>query len=119
MCAQPTPSTKRDERFSVDRRGRLVRAVTPERGEPYEHRCPRWAFEAVCHRFDEHASGDTVESIAAAENMPITQAATALAFLLERGIVTREGRRNYAASGGVHLDGMTEYWALVEEPSAE
>lgn len=119
MGAQPTPSAKRDERFSVDRRGRLVRAVTPERGEPYKHRCPRWAFEAVCHRFDEHTGGDTVETIAAAENMPITQAATALAFLIERGIVTREGRRNYEASGGVHLDGMTEYWALVEEPNAE
>ncbi|MCR9217601.1 MAG: hypothetical protein NXI14_10410 [bacterium] len=93
--------------------------MTPERGEPYEHRCPRWAFEAVCHRFDEHAEGDTVETIAAAENMPITQAATALAFLVERGIVTKDGRRNYAASGGVHLDGMTEYWALVEEPKGQ
>lgn len=119
MGTQQTSISSRDETFSVDRRGKLVRAVTPERGEPYEHRCPRWAFEAVCHQFDEHASGDTVESIAAAENMPITQAATALAFLLERGIVTREDRRNYAASGGVHLDGMTEYWALVEEANAE
>lgn len=113
MTSPQAKSTGRDETFSVDRAGRLVRSVTPQRGEPYEHRCPRWAFEAVCHRFDEHAEGDTVESIAAAENMPVTQAATALAFLIERAIVTREGRRNYAASGGVHLDGMTEYWALA------
>lgn len=113
MTTEQPRVIERDETFSIDRAGRLVRSVTPERGEPYEHRCPRWAFEAVCHRFDEHAEGDTVESIAAAENMPVTQAATALAFLLERGIVTREGRRNYAATGGVHLDGMTEYWALA------
>ena len=85
MCTQPVKNANRDEIFSVDRRGKLVRAVTPERGEPYEHRCPRWAFEAVCHRFDEHAEGDTVETIAAAENMPITQAATTTAHTLRGG----------------------------------
>lgn len=117
MTIEEPTIIQRDEVFSVDRTGRLVRAVTPQRGEPYEHRCPRCAFEAVCHRFDEHTEGDTVESIAAAENMPVTQAATALAFLLERGIVSKDGRRNYAATTAVHLDGMTEYWALAESNS--
>ena len=115
MTAEDPTVTTRDEVFSVDRAGRLVRSVTPKRGEPSEHRCPRAAFEAVCHRFDEHAGGDTVETIAAAENMPVTQVATALAFLLERGIVTKDGRRKYAATAAVHLDGMTEYWGLSRE----
>jgi len=110
---QPRPS--RAESFRVDTGGNLVRAVVPRRGGPYEHRCTRWAFERVCHRFDEHGEGDTVETIAEATEIPVTQTAVALAFLLERGIVTTERRRNYPATGDVHLDAMTEYHALREK----
>ena len=67
---------------------------------------------AVCHRFDAHGEGDTVETLAEATQIPVTQAATAMAFLLERGIITAECRRNYPATIDVHLDGMTEYHAL-------
>jgi len=108
------PRAERAESFRVDREGHLVRSVVPKRGKPYEHRCTRWAFERVCRRFDEHGEGDTVESLAEAAQIPVTQAATALAFLLERGIVTTERRRNYPASIDVHLDAMTEYHALRE-----
>ena len=108
-------TTKRDETFRIDRNGMLVRAVVPRRGRPYEHRCPLDTLEAVCHRFDEHGEGDTVETIAEAIDAPMTQVATALAFLLERGIVTVEHRRNYPATIDVHLDAMTEYHALREK----
>jgi len=36
-----------------------------------------------------------------------------LAFRKERGIVEKGCRKNYAATGGVHLDAMTEYYALA------
>jgi len=108
------PRAERAESFRVDRDGCLVRSVVPKRGEPYEHRCTRWAFKRICWRFDEHGEGDTVETLAEAAQIPVTQAATALAFLLERGIVTTEHRRNYPASIDVHLDGMAEYHALLE-----
>ena len=105
-------TTKRDETFHIDRTGMLVRSVIPRRGKPYEHRCPLDTLKAVSHRFDEHGEGDTVESIAEALDTPITQVGTALAFLLERGIVEVHGRRNCPATIDVYLDAMTEYHAL-------
>ncbi|MEQ8850156.1 MAG: hypothetical protein RIB32_00060 [Phycisphaerales bacterium] len=108
------PRPERTESFRVDTDGSLVRSVVPRVGSPYEHRCTMWAFKRVCWRFDEHGEGDTVETLAAAAQIPVTQAATALAFLLERGIVTTERRRNFPATTDVHLDGMTEYHALRE-----
>ena len=108
-------TTSRIETFSVDRAGALVRTVSPRRGNPYEHRCTLDTLDAVCHRFDEHDTGDTVETIAEALDAPMTQVATALAFLLERGIATTENRRNYPATIDVYLDAMTEYHALREK----
>ncbi|HED53829.1 MAG TPA: hypothetical protein ENJ00_06470 [Phycisphaerales bacterium] len=112
-------STSRSETFRIDRNGMLVRSVVPRRGKPYEHRCQLETLKAVCHRFDEHGEGDTVETIAEALDVPITQVATALAFLLERGIVTVEHRRNFPATIDVHLDAMTEYHALREKNPAD
>ncbi|MBX3323123.1 MAG: hypothetical protein KF757_09060 [Phycisphaeraceae bacterium] len=113
----PSSTTKRErtESFSVDHKGMLVRAVTPRRGQPYQHRCRLASLEAVAHRFDEFGEGDTVETIADAIDEPVTQVATALAFLLERGIVERIGKLNYPASIDVHLDAMTEYHALRDK----
>ena len=92
-----------------------IRKVVPRHGEPYEHRCLRKAFEQVAHAVDELASeGFTLESLVKHEDLPFTQVAVALAFLKERGIVGTRYRRNYAATDGVHLDAMTEYFALAE-----
>ena len=93
----------------------LVRKVVPQRGEPYEHRCPRKAFEQVAFAVDELGNeAFTLESLVQHEDLPFTQVAVALAFLKERGIVGTRYRRNYAATDGVHLDAMTEYFALAE-----
>ena len=94
----------------------LVRKVVPRHGEPYEHRCLRKAFEQVAHAVDELASeGFTLESLVKHEDLPFTQVAVALVFLKERDIVETRYRRNYAATGGVHLDAMTEFYALAED----
>ncbi len=93
----------------------LVRKVVPRRGEPYEHRCPKASFEQVAHSVDEFASETfTLESLVQREDLPFTRVAVALAFMKERGIVETRFRRNYAATDGVHLDAMTEYFALAE-----
>jgi hypothetical protein len=93
----------------------LVRKVVPRRGKPYEHRCPRASFERIAHAADENGEqGFTLETLAEHEDLPSTQAAVALAFLRERGILDVRHRRNYAATHSVHLDAMTEYYALAE-----
>jgi hypothetical protein len=43
----------------------------------------------------------------------------ALEFLKERGIMEVRHRRCYPASKSVHLDAMTEFFALAEEPKAQ
>lgn len=107
----------RDETFSIDRAGALCRSVVPRRGRPYVHRCERASLEKVAHAIDEAAEkGVTLDEIAAAEDLPFTHVAVALAFLKERGCVAVEGRRSYPASGCVHIDAMPEYHALREEP---
>jgi len=104
---------KRDECFAV-LDGHLVRKVAPRRGQPYEHRCPVAALDRVAQAIDE--LGDepfTLETIVLKEDMPWTQVAVAVAFLKERGIIDTRSRRNYTATtSGVHLDAMTEYFAL-------
>jgi len=111
-------SPKREETFRIDHDGCLVRSIVPKRGRPYEHRCTKHAFERIALRFDEPAEGHTVESLAQDEDVPITQAATALAFLIERGLVETSARRNHPATIDVHLDAMTEYHALREKGPA-
>jgi len=109
----PIRST-RHETFHVDRAGMLVRLVTPAKGKPYEHRCSLEHLERIAHALDESDAGHTVESLRDDEDIPMSQTATAIAFLLERGVVITEGRRNHAAGSCVHLDAMTEYHALRE-----
>jgi hypothetical protein len=117
-AAACTPArAPRDESFSVDREGALVRSVVPRRGEPYQHRCFPGTFEAVAHAADRAAGeGFTLEEVVEAEGLPFSQVATALAFLKERGCVITEGRRSYAAGPGAFEDAMTEYHALREKP---
>ena len=106
---------ERDETFEV-LDGHLIRKVVPVRGEPYEHRCPVASLDRVAQAIDE--LGDepfTLETLFCREDIPWTQVAVAVAFLKERGIVDTHHRRNYAATTtGVHLDAMTEYFALAE-----
>ena len=109
-----TTTRERIESFEVTD-GHLVRKVVPVRGERYEHRCPKASFEQVAHAIDEAGDASfTLETIVECENLPFTQVAVALAFLKERGIVETRYRRNYSATDSVHLDAMTEFYALAE-----
>ncbi len=109
-----TATHERNETFEVID-DHLVRKVVPQRGEPYEHRCPKASFEQVAHAAEELGEpGFTLESLVQREDLPFTQVAVALAFLKERGIVETRYRRNYAATQCAHLDAMTEFYALAE-----
>ena len=104
---------ERDERFEVFN-GHLERKVNPARGAPYQHRCSLASFEQVAHAINECGDkGFTLESLVEQEGQPFTQVAVALAFLKERGIVKTRYRQSYAATGGTHLDAMTEFHALA------
>ena len=108
-------ATQRVETFVVED-NHLVRMVVPQRGRPYEHRCPIKSYERVAWAVEEAKDAAfTLESLAVAEDLPFTLVAVALAFLKERGVVDTRYRRNYAATESVHLDAMTEYFALAEQ----
>ena len=112
--AKPAPRVERTEIFTVFD-DHLIRSVVPQSGEPYEHRCPRKAFEQVALAIDEMGGeGFTLELLVQREELPFTQVAVALAFLKERGIVETRHRRNYAATQCAHLDAMTEFCALAD-----
>lgn len=108
-------ATERDEAFWVDEAGFLVRTVKPQRGGPYQHRCPAAAFEAVAHAAEDMATGITLERLQAATGVPFSQVAVAIAFLKDRGCLTPGGGRTHIAAPGLHLDAMTEYYALREK----
>ena len=106
--------TQRVETFEVED-DHLIHKVVPRRGEPYQHRCSRKAFEQVAFAVDEAGDEDfALELLVQREDLPFTQVAVALAFLKERGIVETRYRRNYAATQCAHLDAMTEFYALAE-----
>lgn len=104
------------EHFHVDDQGALVRTRISADDHRYEHRCSLETLQAVAHHFDGRDSDQrTLNQIAGAERVAWTQAAVALAFLKERGIVERRGDSNHAASGDCFLDAMTEYHALRDK----
>lgn len=114
-----TSTIERQETFEVES-GYLVRKVVPRRGQPYEHRCPKAAFEQIAYSAEELGEqGFTLDSLLeyqciAGPDVTFTNVAVALAFLRERGFLDVRHRRNYAATPSVHLDAMTEYFALAE-----
>jgi len=115
-----TSKTDRIETFTVAD-DHLVRSVVPapgrgSGGKPYEHRCPRHAFENVAQVADEFGDrGFTLDELAEWAAVPSTQAAVALAFMKERGCVVTRYRRNYPADRCLFEDAMIEYWALAEK----
>jgi len=121
-----TTAIPRIEVFEVED-NHLIRKVVPRRGEPYEHRCSLDAYrELTWAAFDLAADGFTVESLAdqvrnrsRAEHddrepwASYTNAAVALAFWRERGLLDVRRRRNYVDDGFFFEDAMIEFHALA------
>ena len=103
----------REVRFEV-RRGRLVRHVRRADGRAYTHRCTLDGLKEVAWYVQEHAEAGvtTNELWTALADIPATQATVALEFLKDRGLLTTELRRNYAASNCLFEEAMVEYHAL-------
>ena len=120
-------TTPRVETFAVEG-GHLVRKVVPRRGEPYEHRCPLAAYrELAWAAIDLAADGFTVETLAdQVRSRPreerddrepwasYTNAAVAIAFWKERGLLDIRRRRNHVDDGYFFEDAMIEFHALAE-----
>jgi len=125
--ATTTVAPPRAETFHVED-SHLIRKVVPRRGEPYEHRCPLDAYrELAWAAIDLAADGFTVETLAdQVRNRPreehddrepwasYTNAAVAIAFWKERGLLDIRRRRNHVDDGFFFEDAMTEYFALAE-----
>jgi hypothetical protein len=125
--ATTTVAPTRDETFQVED-GYLVRKVVPRRGEPYEHRCPLDAYrELAWAAIDLAADGFTVETLTdQVRDRPreehddrepwasYTNAAVAIAFWKERGLLDIRRRRNHVDDGFFFEDAMIEFYALAE-----
>ena len=108
--------------------GRLIRRVVPRRGEAYEHRCSLDAYrELTWAAMDLAADGFTVETLSdQVRSRPregrdvrepwasYTNAAVAIAFWKERGLLDVRRRKNYVDDGYFFEDAMIEYFALAE-----
>ena len=95
-------------------RDHLVRTVTLPGDRRYTHRCSKAVYEATARAIEDHGKdGVTGRSIADELDLSFTQVYTALSFLVERGCVVVEGRRNFPASDVLFEDAMVEYHALA------
>jgi len=114
----PSRHPNRDVTFDVVRNVLEMRVTLPGAdGRSYTHRCERNTFREIIYAIEERAAdGTTVEELVAATGLPHTQVAVALAFLVERGCVIKDGRRNFPASDGIYADAMCEFTYLAEAP---
>lgn len=116
----------REEVFHVKRDGRLAvtrlprTRTTRERG-PYTHHATLQALDAVAWAIEEagEAGVTTNELWDAIPDIPTTQISVALAFLVDRGVAEREGRRNRPTTDDTTLEARLEYHALEHEGSQE
>jgi len=104
-------------RFYFEPSGALAEYVEPTAGPrraPYIHRCTLAMFEEVCHLIDERETF-TLEELLDGRGMPSTQAALALRFLHEHGLIERcHARRNRRTEDSIHLSAMVCWHALRE-----
>ena len=121
-----TATRERNETFQVED-DHLIRKVVPKRGEPYEHRCPLNAYrELTWAAIDLAADGFTVETLADQvrsrpqdkddDRQPwasYTNAAVAIAFWKERGLLDIRRRRNRVEDGAFFENAMIEFHALA------
>ncbi len=124
--ATTTVAPARAETFHVED-DHLIRTVVPRRGEPYEHRCPLNAYrELTWAAIDLAADGFTVETLTHQvrsrpqdkddDRQPwasYTNAAVAIAFWKERGLLDIRRRRNRVEDGAFFEDAMIEFHALA------
>ena len=103
--------------FYFEPTGVLAERVQPTHGprrSEYVHRCTREVFEEVCHRVDE-VDSFTLEELVERDHLANSQAALALRFLHEYGLVEKvHSRRCRRTEDSIHLSAMTCWCALME-----
>src|SRR5262249_33785963 len=84
-----------------------VQPTSGPRRREYVHRCTLAVFEELCHLADE-AETFTLEELVARRSLPSSQAALALRFLHEHGLVEKiHSRRCRRTEDSIHLSAMT------------
>ncbi len=120
-------TSPRVETFAVED-GHLVRKVVPRRGRSYEHRCPLEVYrELIWAAVGLADDGFTVETLvdqvrsrpreAHEDREPwtsFTNAAVAVAFWKDRGLLEVRRRRHHVDDGYFFEDAMVEFHALAE-----
>jgi hypothetical protein len=100
--------------FYFEPTGVLAERVQPTSGlrrREYVHRCTRRVFGEVSHLIDE-AETFTLEELVARRRLPSSQAALALRFLHEYGLVEKvHSRRCRRTEDSIHLSAMTCWYA--------
>jgi hypothetical protein len=84
-------------------------------GRSYSHRCTLDVLEQVAHLVESRRdTGVTTNELwEALPDLACTQVSVALEFLKDRGCVSVEGRRSYAASATLTEDVLTEFHYLA------
>ncbi|MBI1904159.1 MAG: hypothetical protein HYS13_23945 [Planctomycetia bacterium] len=85
--------------FAIDRQGRLERRVELPNGRSYTQRATLKTLKEVAAFVEQRGETGpkTQEMWDALRHLPATQASLSLQFLVERGCMVVDGRRNYAA----------------------
>lgn len=92
---------------------RVLPAYGPRRRE-YVHRCALPVFQEVCHLADELETF-TLEDLVERGRVPSSQAAVALRFLAEHGLVEKvHSRANRRTEDSIYLSAMTCWHAARE-----
>lgn len=95
-----------------------VEPTSGPRREPYVHRCTLYVFEQICHLIDE-CDTFTLEELVSGRDLANSQAALALRFLREHGLIEKVyPKRNRKTEPSIHLSAMTCWHALREGASS-
>ena len=103
--------------FYFEPTGVLAERVQPTSGprrREYVHRCTRQVFEEICHLADE-LDTFTLEELVEGRDLANSQAALALRFLHEYGLVEKiHSRRSRRTEDSIYLSAMTCWHAERE-----
>lgn len=97
------------------RNGMLEQQRATRHGSEYTHRIGRRDLSEVLHTISEKPDGFNLDELAAETGIPSSACNVALSFCKERGIVERGPRRRCYGTQHAYLDGMLEYYALLEK----
>src|SRR5947209_3748824 len=94
---------------------RLIRHGRRHDGRMYVHHCTLGVFEQVVSYLDDHRGPAThLQAVRQALEVPSSQVAVALEFLVERGLLVRRGRQVWPQSPCFYEEALEHFHHLAE-----